>query len=88
MQLGREQGEKAGIAAKCEFVTSFASPVEAIVSLDSFEHFAEAGAVLQTMYSLLDPRGCAFAFVSFVPPGYHPFGRPTFSRSFPGPTLS
>lgn len=77
MQLGREQAEKAGIAAKCEFVTSVASPVEVIVSPDSFEHFAEPGAVLQTMYSLLEPRGCAF--VSFVPPWYHHWAAHLFS---------
>lgn len=77
LQLGREQAEKAGVAAKCDFVTSVASPVEVIVSLDSFEHFAEPVAVLQTMYSLLEPGGCAF--FSFGPTWYHPLGGHLFS---------
>lgn len=34
--LAREQAEKAGVAAECEFVTSVANSVEVIVSLDSF----------------------------------------------------
>jgi len=77
LQFGREQAEKAGVAAKCEFVTSVASPVEVIVSLDSFEHFAEPLAVLQTMYSLLEPGGRVF--VSFGPTWYHPLGGHLFS---------
>jgi len=77
LQLGREQAEKAGVGAKCEFVTSVANPVEVIVSLDSFEHFADPGAVLQTMYSLLQPGGCVF--VSFGPTWYHPLGGHLFS---------
>lgn len=77
LQLGLEQAEKAGVAARCEFVTSVANPVEVIVCLDSFEHFADPGAVLQTMYSLLEPGGCLF--VSFGPTWYHPLGGHLFS---------
>jgi SAM-dependent methyltransferase len=77
LQLGREQAEKAGVGAKCEFVTSVVNPVEVIVSLDSFEHFAEPGAVLQTMYSLLKPDGCVF--ITFGPTWYHPLGGHLFS---------
>jgi SAM-dependent methyltransferase len=51
--------------------------VEVIVSLDSFEHFAEPGDVLQTMYSLLEPGGCVF--VSFGPTWYQPLGGHLFS---------
>lgn len=77
LQIGREQAEKAGVSAKCEFVTSVASPVDVIVSLDSFEHFADPSAVLQTMHSLLKPGGCVFA--SFGPTWYHPLGGHLFS---------
>jgi len=77
LQLGLEQAEKAGVAARCEFVTSVANPVDVIVCLDSFEHFADPGAVLQTMYSLLEPGGCLF--VSFGPTWYHPLGGHLFS---------
>ena len=65
LRVAREQAEKAGIAGRCEFVSRVESPVEVIVSFDSFEHFAEPDAVLQAMYSLLEPGGCAF--ISFGP---------------------
>src|ERR1019366_2777336 len=77
LHLAQEQAEKAGLAARCEFVTSVANPVEVIVSLDSFEHFAEPEAVLQTMYSALEPGGRAF--LSFGPTWYHPLGGHLFS---------
>jgi SAM-dependent methyltransferase len=77
LQVAQQEAEKAGVAAKCEFVTSVANPVEVIVSLDSFEHFADPDAVLQTMYSLLQPGGRVFA--SFGPPWYHPLGGHLFS---------
>jgi SAM-dependent methyltransferase len=72
LHLAREQALNAGVAARCEFVTRFAGPVEIIVSIDSFEHFAEPDAVLQTMYSLLEPGGQVF--ISFGPTWYHPLG--------------
>jgi len=77
LQVAREQAEKAGVAAKCEFVTSVAKPVDVIVSLDSFEHFAEPEDALRTMYSLLQPGGCVLA--SFGPTWYHPLGGHLFS---------
>ena len=77
LRLAREQAENAGITARCEFVTSVARPVEVIVSIDSFEHFAEPDAVLQTMYSLLEPGGRVF--ISFGPTWYHPLGGHLFS---------
>jgi SAM-dependent methyltransferase len=77
LTVAQEQVVKAGVAAKCEFVTSVANPVEVIVSLDSFEHFADPGAVLQTMYSVLEPGGCVL--VSFGPTWYHPLGGHLFS---------
>ena len=77
LRLAREQAEKSGVAARCEFVNRVESPVEVIVSVDSFEHFAEPDAVLQTMYSLLEPGGCAL--ISFGPTWYHPLGGHLFS---------
>lgn len=75
--LARERAEKAGFGAQCEFVNSLPSSVEVIVSLDSFEHFAEPAAVLETMYALLEPRGRVF--ISFGPTWYHPLGGHLFS---------
>jgi SAM-dependent methyltransferase len=77
LQLAQKEAEQAGVAAKCEFVTSVSNPVEVIVSLDSFEHFAEPEAVLQTMYSVLAPGGSVF--ISFGPTWYHPLGGHLFS---------
>ena len=77
LQVAEEQAQKAGVAAKCEFVTAMANPVEVIVSLDSFEHFAEPDNVLQTMYSMLKPGGRVF--ISFGPTWYHPLGGHLFS---------
>jgi SAM-dependent methyltransferase len=77
LHFAQEQAEKAGVAAKCEFVTSVANPVEVIVSIDSFEHFAEPDAVLRTMYSVVAPGGRVF--VSFGPTWYHPLGGHLFS---------
>jgi SAM-dependent methyltransferase len=77
LRLAREEVESAGVADRCDFVTSVASPVEVIVSIDSFEHFAEPENVLQTMYSLLEPGGCVF--ISFGPTWYHPLGGHLFS---------
>jgi SAM-dependent methyltransferase len=77
LHLTQEQAEKAGVAAKCEFVTSVAAPVEIIVSIDSFEHFAEPEMALETMYSVLEPGGCVL--VSLGPTWYHPLGGHLFS---------
>jgi SAM-dependent methyltransferase len=77
LRLAQQQAEKAGVGHKCEFVSRVAGPVQVIVSLDSFEHFADPDAVLRTMYSVLEPRGCVL--VSFGPPWYHPLGGHLFS---------
>jgi len=77
LHLAREQIERAGVAAKCEFVTSVNSLVEVIVSLDCFEHFDEPDAVLQKMYAVLEPGG--EVFISFGPTWYHPLGGHLFS---------
>ena len=77
LQVARKQVEEAGVAAKCEFVSALERPVEVIVSLDTFEHFAEPEAVLHRMYSALEPGGRVF--VSFGPTWYHPLGGHLFS---------
>jgi len=77
LHLARQQAENAGIAGQCEFVTNFSDPVDIVVAIDSFEHFADPEAVVQTMYCLLDAGGCAF--ISFGPTWYHPLGGHLFS---------
>jgi SAM-dependent methyltransferase len=77
LRIAREKAEKAGVAERCEFVKSVEDPVEVIVSIDSFEHFAEPETVLETMFSLLRPGG--LVFISFGPTWYHPLGGHLFS---------
>jgi SAM-dependent methyltransferase len=77
LQLARAEAENAGVANRCEFVSRVTSPVEVIVSVDSFEHFAEPDVVLHTMYSLLAPGGRLF--ITFGPTWYHPLGGHLFS---------
>lgn len=48
-----------------------------VISLDSFEHFANPAAVLAMMYDLLAPGGSLLA--SFGPPWLHPLGGHDFS---------
>jgi len=77
LRLAQQQAEKAGVGEQCEFVSSVAGSVQVIVSLDSFEHFADPDAVLRTMHSVLEPGGCVL--VSFGPTWYHPLGGHLFS---------
>ena len=77
LQLARAEAENAGVANRCEFVSRVTSPVEVIVSIDSFEHFAEPDVVLHTMYTLLAPGGRVF--ITFGPTWYHPLGGHLFS---------
>jgi len=77
LQLARAEAENAGVANRCEFVSRVTSPVEVIVSVDSFEHFAEPDVVLHTMYSLLAPGGRLF--ITFGPTWYHALGGHLFS---------
>lgn len=56
------------------------SKADIILSLDSFEHFADPAATLQTMASLLNPGG--YVLASFGPPWGHPYGGHMFSRFY------
>ncbi|MDE1971358.1 MAG: class I SAM-dependent methyltransferase [Patescibacteria group bacterium] len=50
--------------------------VDAIVSLDAFEHFSDPASVLHLMNFFLKPKG--EVFVSFGPTWYHPYGGHSF----------
>jgi SAM-dependent methyltransferase len=52
-------------------------PADVIISIDAFEHFADAAAVLDVMAGMLRPTGCVLA--SFGPTWYHPLGGHLFS---------
>ncbi len=51
----RRAAELAGVADRCTFTTSPPAQADVIVSLDSFEHFADPAAILVTMHRLLAP---------------------------------
>ena len=52
-------------------------PVDAIISIDAFEHFSDPAAILAAMVKALRPGGCVL--VSFGPTWYHPLGGHLFS---------
>jgi SAM-dependent methyltransferase len=59
------------------FATGTESPADVVISLDSFEHFADPKAMLERMYRLLRPGGAVIG--SFGPTWYHPYGGHLFS---------
>ena len=73
----RARAESAGVADRCRFGTKPEAPADVIISLDSFEHFADPAGILEIMHSMLRPGGAVFA--SFGPTWYHPLGGHMFS---------
>ena len=69
--------EARGVSAQCIFGTEWHEPVDVILSVDSFEHFADPADILRRMRSLLKPDGCVLA--SFGPTWLHPLGGHFFS---------
>jgi len=77
LDLGDQQAEARGVAERCTFAREWSDPVDLIVSLDSFEHFADPAAVLTHMRGLLRPGGKVLA--AFGPTWYHPLGGHIYS---------
>ena len=77
LDLGVEHAEAHGVADRCTFVREWSDPVDLIVSLDSFEHFADPAGVLAHMRGLLRPGGKVLA--AFGPTWYHPLGGHIYS---------
>lgn len=77
LRRARENARCAGVQDVCRFVSEGAYCADAIISLDSFEHYEDPGAILQTMYDLLKPGGAVYS--SFGPTWYHPLGGHLFS---------
>jgi len=76
LALARDTAQRLGVT-NAIFRTTPGGKVDVIVSLDSFEHFADPASVLDTMASMLKPGGCVLA--SFGPTWYHPLGGHLFS---------
>jgi len=70
---------KRGVADRCTFVREWTGgrSADVVISLDSFEHFADPAGILRTMYAMLGPNGRVLA--AFGPPWYHPNGGHLFS---------
>lgn len=75
--IGRRRAIDAGVADRVSFVTECREPVDAILSLDAFEHFEDPASVLKSMHGMLKPGGRVY--VSFGGTWYHPYGGHLFS---------
>jgi SAM-dependent methyltransferase len=73
----RARAQAEGVSTRCEFVTCYQSVADFIISIDSFEHFADPAGVLLEMDRLLKPDGQVI--VCFGPTWYHPLGGHLFS---------
>lgn len=67
----------AGVADRVRFTARSETSADVIVSIDSFEHFAEPAQILRIMADLLRPGGRVVA--SFGPTWFHPLGGHLFS---------
>jgi SAM-dependent methyltransferase len=77
LQRGRAAAARHGVSDRCSFATHCDQPMEVIVSIDAFEHFADPAAILHTMSELLAPGGRVL--LSFGPTWLHPLGGHLFS---------
>jgi SAM-dependent methyltransferase len=77
LEVGAAHAAERGVADRCTFARSWDEPVDLIVSLDSFEHFADPAGVLARMRQLLKPGGRILA--AFGPTWYHPLGGHVYS---------
>lgn len=77
LELGTEHAADRGVSERCTFAREWTEPVDLIVSLDSFEHFADPAGVLTHMRGLLRPGGKVLA--AFGPTWYHPLGGHIYS---------
>lgn len=76
LELARAEATR----VNCGNVTFCSAPPEradVIVSIDTFEHFADLASVLDGMAGALKPDGCVL--ISFGPTWYHPLGGHLFS---------
>ncbi|HWG41642.1 MAG TPA: methyltransferase domain-containing protein [Gemmataceae bacterium] len=80
LAVAERAAERANVADRCCFQTTTTEKADAILCLDSFEHFSDPAGILRTMAGLLKPGGTVL--VSFGPPWLHPYGGHSFS-AFP-----
>lgn len=72
-----QAAESAELSDRCVFARKPDAPADLVLSLDSFEHFADPAAILQQIFEVLKPHG--EAWISFGWPWFHPHGGHLFS---------
>lgn len=77
LEEGQARAAAAGVADRCTFTTTPNRTADIVVSLDSFEHFADPAAILRVMEQHLGRDGVIVAV--FGPTWYHPYGGHLFS---------
>lgn len=77
LEAARVRARAVGLQDRCTFTSRWSEPVDVIVSIDAFEHFAEPEKILHSMRRLLKPDG--YLLVAFGPPWCHPYGGHLFS---------
>jgi SAM-dependent methyltransferase len=77
LEMAQARAVEHGVGGRCRFAREWHEPVDTIVSLDSFEHFADPHAILRIMADLLKPSGQVL--VCFGPTWYHPLGGHIYS---------
>lgn len=77
LSVARQRARSAGVERQCEFVTTFHEPVDVILTIDAFEHFADPAGVLLEMHRLLRSDGYVLAAWGY--PWLHPYGGHLFS---------
>ena len=77
LQAPRQKALDAGVQNTCFFAPSTKELADVVVSVDAFEHFADAAEILRIMNTLPQPAG--EVLVSFGPTWYHPLGGHLFS---------
>src|SRR5205807_1377315 len=68
LRVARQRARDAGVADRCVFATQAPEPVDVVVSLDGFEHYADPAGALASMKSLLGRGGRVL--VAFGPPRF------------------
>lgn len=77
LQAARQRALSASVQNTCFFVSSTKEIADIVVSVDTFEHFADPAGILRIMSALLQPAG--EVLVSFGPTWHHPLGGHLFS---------
>jgi SAM-dependent methyltransferase len=77
LESGRRLAIEYGVSDRCSFILRIDDKVDAIISLDAFEHFEDPASVLSNMRKILKDDGVLF--VTFGYTWYHPLGGHLFS---------